>query len=107
MAIQGNSLWLWSGYAYCCKLPDSPNCISAYVMIKKFERVVLTEYLPGSGLRKGDVGVVVEIYQEGEGFEVEFIALTGETVAVETLGKDQVRQAVKNEILHVRNMEAA
>lgn len=76
-------------------------------MIKKFERVVLTEDLPGTELRKGDVGVVVEIYQDGEGYEVEFFALNGETMAVETLGKNQVRQAVKNEIIHVRNIEAA
>ena len=76
-------------------------------MIQKFERVVLTEDLPGTELQKGDVGVVVEIYQEGEGYELEFFALTGETVAVETLRKNQVRQAVKNEILHVRNIEVA
>lgn len=52
-------------------------------MIEEFERIILTEDLPGTDLRKGDVGVVVEIYNEGEGYEVAFFALNGETVAVD------------------------
>lgn len=76
-------------------------------MIKEFERVILTEDIPGSDLKRGDVGVVVEIYGEGEGYEVEFFALNGETVAVETLESRQVRSATSREILHVRDLKAA
>ncbi|PRY00085.1 uncharacterized protein DUF4926 [Pontibacter ummariensis] len=76
-------------------------------MIKEFERVILTEDIPGTELKKGDVGVVVEIYNGGEGYEVEFFALNGDTVAVETLENRQVRPATSREILHVRNLEAA
>lgn len=76
-------------------------------MIKEFERVILTEDIPGTELKKGDVGVVVEIYNGGEGYEVEFFALNGETIAVETLENRQVRPATSREILHVRDLEAA
>lgn len=60
-------------------------------MIKEFERILLTEDIPSTDLKKGDVGVVVEIYNQGEGYEVEFFALNGDTVAVETLESRQVR----------------
>ncbi|GAB3168242.1 DUF4926 domain-containing protein [Telluribacter humicola] len=82
------------------------NRLSITVMIKEFERVILTEDIPGTELRKGDVGVVVEIYNEGEGYEVEFFALNGDTVAVETLESRQVRSATNREILHVRELNA-
>lgn len=62
-------------------------------MTREFEKVVLTEDIPGTELSRGDVGVVVEIYGEGEGYEVEFFALNGETVAVETLDSRQVSPA--------------
>ena len=76
-------------------------------MIKEFERIILTEDIPGTDLKKGDVGVVVEIYNQGEGYEVEFFALNGDTVAVETLESSQVRSATSREILHVRELKAA
>ena len=62
-------------------------------MIKEFETIILTEDIPGTDLKKGDMGVVVEIYNQGEGYEVEFFALNGDTVAVETLESRQVRSA--------------
>ena len=76
-------------------------------MIKEFERIILTEDIPGTDLKKGDVGVVVEIYNEGEGYEVEFLALNGDTLAVETLESRQVRPVTNREILHVRDLKAA
>jgi ATP-dependent exoDNAse (exonuclease V) alpha subunit len=77
-------------------------------IIKEFDRIVLTEDLPSLGLVSGDIGVVVMIHQEGEGFEVEFLALDGESIGVETLHKTQVRAIHSKEIPHVRNlMEAA
>jgi len=62
-------------------------------MIKEFETIILTEDIPGTDLKKGDMGIVVEIYNQGEGYEVEFFALNGDTVAVETLESRQVRSA--------------
>lgn len=76
-------------------------------MIGPYERVILTEDIPGTKLKQGDVGVVVEVYRNGEGYEVEFFASNGDTVAVETLEAKQVRTVNSREILHVRNLGAA
>ena len=76
-------------------------------MIAAYERVVLTEDVSNASLKQGDVGVVVEVHNNGEGYEVEFFASNGDTVAVETLKANQVRAANGKEILHVRNLDAA
>jgi len=60
-------------------------------MIKEFERVVLTEALKGAPFVKGDVGTVVMIHPDTKGFEVEFFALDGSTLGVETVSADQVK----------------
>ncbi len=41
-------------------------------MIKEHDIVVLTEDVPEEGLTAGDVGTVVHIHNNGEGYEVEF-----------------------------------
>ncbi|GAB4291985.1 MAG: hypothetical protein Fur0025_27390 [Oscillatoriaceae cyanobacterium] len=45
-------------------------------MITELEQVVLTTDLPEYRLKKGDIGTVVLVHQEGLGYEVEFITLT-------------------------------
>lgn len=79
----------------------------AMKVINQFDRVILTIDLPDSGLEKGDIGTVVDIYQDGEGYEVEFMTLQGKTVALETLLASQVRGAVAQEIPHAREWETA
>lgn len=74
-------------------------------MIAEYERVILTKDIPKADLKAGDVGVVVEIYNDGEGYEVEFFASNGDTVAVETLSANEVRPASSKDILHVRSIE--
>ncbi|WP_448595806.1 DUF4926 domain-containing protein [Thermoflexus hugenholtzii] len=73
-------------------------------MIRELDSVVLMRDLPEHGLRAGDVGVVVHVYGEGIGFEVEFVTGDGKTVAVVTLSRDEVRPIGKEEILHVRTL---
>ncbi len=75
-------------------------------MIKKHERVVLKKGIPEQGLKTGDVGTVVHIYKKGEAFEVEFLTLHGETVAIATLNASQVRPVLKREITHARLLRA-
>jgi hypothetical protein len=53
-------------------------------MIKELDPVVLTESLPEQGLQAGDVGWVVMIHDDGTGYEVEFVTLSGETISVVT-----------------------
>lgn len=74
-------------------------------MISELDRVVLTDNFSEEGLKAGDVGTVVFVHQGGKGFEVEFVAINGETVAVITADANQVRSAKKREISQVRAVE--
>lgn len=76
-------------------------------MIKELDDVVLLTSLPQKGLTEGDVGTVVLVHRGGEGYEVEFTALDGETVAIVTLRSDQVRPVGHREISHVRELVLA
>ena len=70
-------------------------------MIKELDTVVLTEDLPGHGLKRGDLGTVVLVHPAG-GYEVEFITLDGETIAVVSLYPNQVRPVARREIAQAR-----
>ena len=70
--------------------------------MKEHDRVVLAEDIPEHGLKAGDVGTIVFVYREGEGFEVEFLTLNGETIAVATLTRSQVRSITDREVTHAR-----
>lgn len=74
--------------------------------IEEFDLVVLTKDFPSDGLKKGDVGTVVDIHQNGEGFTVEFMTLDGQTVAVLTLLSSQIRAIEKGEMSHSRSIAA-
>ena len=76
-------------------------------MIEELDRVVLTEDVADYDLKAGDVGTVVMVHGEGEGFEVEFMTLHGETIAVATLLAAQVRPVQCGEITHVRKVATA
>ena len=65
---------------------------------------VLTRSLPEHGLEGGDVGAIVHVYEAGKGFEVEFVAGSGATLAVVTLDANDVRPVAAGEILHVRSI---
>jgi hypothetical protein len=71
-------------------------------MVKELDPVVLTNDLPGSGLRAGDVGWVVAVHRGGAGFQVEFLTLVGETMSVETVTAAGVRAVGPREIAHAR-----
>ncbi|MEX5218216.1 MAG: DUF4926 domain-containing protein [Nitrospira sp.] len=75
-------------------------------MIREHERIVLTSDLPKDGLQSGDVGTVVHIHGEGEAFEVEFFTLDGETAAVATVLRSQVRPVSNRDITHARLVES-
>lgn len=74
--------------------------------MREHDTIVLTRDLPDLGLERGDVGVVVHIYGDGEAVEVEFVTGSGATVAVETLSVDDVRPLGREEILHARELAA-
>ena len=73
-------------------------------MFRERDAVVLTRDMPQEKLRKGDLGAVVLVHGDGRAYEVEFVTLGGETVAVMTLPADAVRAVTAREIAHVREV---
>jgi len=73
-------------------------------MIKELDTVVLTRDVDERKLRKGDLGAVVLVHGNGTAFEVEFVTLGGETLAVVTLPADAVRAVTGREIAHAREV---
>ena len=76
-------------------------------IIKEHDRIVLKSDLPAEGLKVGDVGTVVHIYEDGLAYEVEFTTLDGDTAAVVTVERSQVRPVRKREITHARELQTA
>lgn len=68
--------------------------------IKLLDVVALIENLESEGLRRGEVGTVVEEWKDGV-FEVEFSDNSGKTYAFAALRPDQLMK------LHFRKDEAA
>lgn len=75
-------------------------------MIKEMDSVVLTRNLREHGLRSGDVGTVVLVHA-GRGYEVEFMTLNGETLAVVSLSPGELRLVGRRVIAHARDIGAA
>ena len=65
------------------------------------DTIILDRDLPEHGLRKGDVGAVVEVY-ESDGLEVEFVTAAGSTAALLTLNVRDARPAAADDLVSVR-----
>ena len=76
-------------------------------MIKEHDCVVLTKNLPGENLEAGDIGTVVPLPKGGAAYEVEFMTLTGETVAIVTLEAAHVRPFNRRDLAHTRELAHA
>ena len=73
--------------------------------LNEFDEVVLTSDIPELALKSGDVCTIVQISEDGNAFDVEFIAFNGDTVATTTLNRQQLRPIRKSEIPHVRAID--
>ncbi len=73
-------------------------------MINELERVALTRPLLSDGLVAGDVGTVVMVHDGGKGCTVEFMTLTGTTLAVVTLEASDIRPLREREIANARQV---
>lgn len=69
-----------------------------------YEEVVLKRDLPDDGLKTGDLGTVVFVYDGG--YEVEFFTAAGKTRAVVTLDAVDVRAIKEDEMVAVRPLDA-
>jgi len=68
---------------------------------RELDTVVLVADLPEHGLRKGDLGAVVQVYKP-DGLEVEFVTASGKTEALVTMSINNVRHVVDNDLVAVR-----
>jgi hypothetical protein len=68
---------------------------------RTFDTVVLQRDLPEHGLRRGDLGAVVQVY-EPEGVEVEFVRASGRTQALVELTFGDVRAIEDEDLISVR-----
>jgi hypothetical protein len=75
--------------------------------IKEHDCVVLTANLPEEKLKAGDVGTVVHIHKGGVAYEVKFVTLAGDTIAVATVEAAQVRPVGKRDLNHVCELQSA
>jgi len=68
--------------------------------IKILDPVAITEDMPDHGLRRGEVGTIVEVWKDGA-YEVEFSDETGQAYAFIALAADKLMP------LYYRHREAA
>lgn len=71
-------------------------------MLQELDSVVLTVDLPDHRLRAGDLGTIVHIYPSGERYELEVFTVTGKTLDVITVTRDQIRPLSDREVMHAR-----
>jgi Domain of unknown function (DUF4926) len=72
-------------------------------MFKLLETVALTHDIPVSALRRGDLGVVVEVHA-ADAVEVEFVAASGRTQALLTLNTSDLRAIGDQDLIAVRSL---
>ena len=75
--------------------------------MKELERVALTEDLPDHGLKIGDIGMILHIYGDHIGYEVELVTLSGELIALVSVYPSQIRQFEQDEIANARRVKTA
>jgi hypothetical protein len=73
------------------------------MMHKLLDTVALIHDHLEAGLRKGDVGAVVEVLAP-DVYEVEFVVASGRTQAVITLESDEVRALGDQDLISVRSL---
>ena len=63
--------------------------------------VVLNTDLPAQGLKRGDLGAVVDVYS-ADAIEVEFVTASGRTQALITLRASDIREVGDDDLVAVR-----
>ena len=73
-------------------------------MFKLLDTVVLKRDVPEKGLRRGDLGAIVEVHSV-DAFEVEFVAASGRTQALIALRAEDIRHVDDQDLVAVRSLE--
>ena len=72
--------------------------------LRELDSVVLERDLPKHGLRKGDLGAVVNVHKGGT-VDVEFVRASGHTVALLELSVADLRKASRRDIVASRPVD--
>jgi hypothetical protein len=76
------------------------------MIINEHSRAVVVHDLPASGLKAGDVGVVVHIHRDVSGdpvgYMLEMFNIDGDSLDVVSVGRYDVRCATSADRMHVR-----
>lgn len=73
-------------------------------MLGERDRIVLTGNISDHHLKAGDVGTIVHVHRGGRAFEVEFLALDGQTAALATVPAARLRPVAATDLTHAREM---
>jgi hypothetical protein len=71
------------------------------VSFQPLDVVVLNTDLPAQGLKRGDLGAVVDLYGP-DAIEVEFVTASGRTKALITLKSSDIREVGDDDLVAVR-----
>jgi hypothetical protein len=86
---------------------DFPHFVTAFprlVMFNLLDTVVFDRDLPEHGLRRGDLGAVVDLHAP-DGLEVEFVLASGRTQALVSLRDTDVRAVGDADLIAVRDLK--
>jgi hypothetical protein len=75
-------------------------------MFNVLDTVALTHDIASAGLRRGDLGAIVEVLSPNA-MEVEFVAASGRTQALLTLAIEDIRHVGDRDLISVRTLEQA
>jgi len=73
-------------------------------MFNLLDTIVLGRDIPEHGLRRGDLGAVVDVHNP-DGLEVEFVLASGKTQALVTLNVTDVRAVADGDLIAVRELK--
>ena len=73
-------------------------------MFNLLDTVVLDRDIPEHGLRRGDLGAVVDVH-DPDGLEVEFVLASGKTQALLTLNVADLRAVGDGDLIAVRELK--
>ncbi len=75
--------------------------------MNEHECVILATDLPDHRLRAGDLGAIIHVHENHAAYEVEFVTLDGQTIAVVTLLPNQIKPITKHQVANVRDLATA
>ncbi len=74
--------------------------------VNELDTVAMEVDLPSHGLKRGDIGAVVQVCSP-DTIEVEFVTAAGHTQALVRLSTTQIRAVGARDLLAVRQLDAA